>query len=408
MHRYYKILEINENSSIEEIKQAYRRLAKKYHPDINKSPGAQERFIQINEAYEVLIHEASYAQTQQQNQEQFDLDAFLKAVREEAERQARMRYEKFRQQHEAFRQSGLYDLGLFIKFLGRIVLPFFGLALVAIPIIVSINEKSIGPFFYLFLFWVIGGFVLFDAFQKRKNYFKVGEFYYSFKRIMDIYKQTNESATEQCYYCKGYKANSVPTKITLVKIKDVQLQNDGPMQHYARYDRKEITLEIPRSRKAFIMHSIISVIKIVIILAALVFFPVTSVIWRFIGGLAIAWLLSSVILWITSTHSKNAYLFSYGMLIKILAWLSIFIVMSKFHFKPFDIFMTNYIQMVLVFMVFIDALLEQTLHLPKKVQLFKPLLKRDQRIAGYFDKNFRLYLEIPVWTIINPLIRWIF
>ena len=52
---YYEVLGIEKNASDDEIKKAYRKLAKKYHPDLN--PGDQEaekRFKEINEAYEVL------------------------------------------------------------------------------------------------------------------------------------------------------------------------------------------------------------------------------------------------------------------------------------------------------------------------------------------------------------------
>ncbi|KMZ96302.1 hypothetical protein PVNG_02440 [Plasmodium vivax North Korean] len=51
---YYKILGIDNNASQEEIKKAYRKLAKQYHPDLNKSPDAEEQFKKVNEAYEVL------------------------------------------------------------------------------------------------------------------------------------------------------------------------------------------------------------------------------------------------------------------------------------------------------------------------------------------------------------------
>ena len=51
---YYETLGIERNSSKEDIKRAYRRLARKYHPDVNKDPGAEERFKEINRAYEVL------------------------------------------------------------------------------------------------------------------------------------------------------------------------------------------------------------------------------------------------------------------------------------------------------------------------------------------------------------------
>ena len=51
---YYDILGVSKTASADEIKSAYRNLAKKYHPDINKTEGAAEKFKEINEAYEVL------------------------------------------------------------------------------------------------------------------------------------------------------------------------------------------------------------------------------------------------------------------------------------------------------------------------------------------------------------------
>ena len=50
----YDTLEITENATPDEIKKAYRKLARKYHPDVNKDPQAEEKFKEINAAYEVL------------------------------------------------------------------------------------------------------------------------------------------------------------------------------------------------------------------------------------------------------------------------------------------------------------------------------------------------------------------
>jgi curved DNA-binding protein len=51
---YYEALGVSRDASEDEIRQAYRRLARKYHPDINKESGAEDRFKQVSEAYEVL------------------------------------------------------------------------------------------------------------------------------------------------------------------------------------------------------------------------------------------------------------------------------------------------------------------------------------------------------------------
>src|SRR5512138_2805052 len=54
---YYETLGIPRNADDAEIKKAYRSLARKFHPDICKEPGAEEKFKKINEAYSVLSDE---------------------------------------------------------------------------------------------------------------------------------------------------------------------------------------------------------------------------------------------------------------------------------------------------------------------------------------------------------------
>jgi len=58
----YETLNVSENATQSEIKKAYRTLAKKYHPDMNKDPEAEDKFKEINAAYEVLGDENKKAQ----------------------------------------------------------------------------------------------------------------------------------------------------------------------------------------------------------------------------------------------------------------------------------------------------------------------------------------------------------
>jgi len=61
----YQTLEINEGASEAEIKKAYRKLARKYHPDINKDKDAEDKFKEINSAYEIL--------SDKQKKQQYDM-----------------------------------------------------------------------------------------------------------------------------------------------------------------------------------------------------------------------------------------------------------------------------------------------------------------------------------------------
>src|SRR6267154_5378771 len=51
---YYETLGVSRTASEEEIKKAFRKLARKYHPDVAKGKGTEEKFKEVNEAYEVL------------------------------------------------------------------------------------------------------------------------------------------------------------------------------------------------------------------------------------------------------------------------------------------------------------------------------------------------------------------
>lgn len=82
---YYKILGVNRDASEREIKQAYRRLARQYHPDVN--PGdksAEDKFKQINEAYEVLSDKENRQKYDKYGDQWQYAEQFEKAQRQQA------------------------------------------------------------------------------------------------------------------------------------------------------------------------------------------------------------------------------------------------------------------------------------------------------------------------------------
>ena len=67
----YETLEVSENASADEIKKAYRKLARKYHPDVNKDAGAEDKFKELNAAYEVLSDKEKKQQYDQHGDSMF-------------------------------------------------------------------------------------------------------------------------------------------------------------------------------------------------------------------------------------------------------------------------------------------------------------------------------------------------
>ena len=71
LSKFYRELEIQTNAPLSEIKKAYRKLAKKYHPDINKDPDAEHKFKMINEAYTILTDDKARSKYMAENGKHF-------------------------------------------------------------------------------------------------------------------------------------------------------------------------------------------------------------------------------------------------------------------------------------------------------------------------------------------------
>jgi len=394
---YYEILGIEQDASLEEIKATYRQLAKRYHPDLNKSPDAHDRFIEITEAYEVLANpvlQRQYYHMRTAANEEVIKAAYEKAERaahENARHYARMKYEKFVKQQEAFKKSGWYDLVLLLHYTARILV--FPIIIIFILLPLVSEEVSEDPSGY-FAFWLLALILIFYVLNNRKAYFKLGKFYYSIKHLTSLFIKVRRDAVEDCYYSKGRKADSLPYKITLFKLKKLEMMSfyapDGRQR--TGMSRKIKTISIPRSRKALIVHSILPFIKIATVLFFIRFVrfdPIKD--YALFLGFPAGGLLSSLVLLLTRTRSKASFLLSYGMLIKLFIWgVTIYFAKSN-----------------ALLLAFFDPVIEAVLRFISD-GLFRPLIKQYRDIEILFKNNYQLYLELPIWSALVPFLRWLF
>ncbi len=394
---YHKTLELERDAGPEEIKQAYRKMAKRYHPDINKSPDAHERFIEITEAYEILInrdlHEY-YIHRAKSSDPEFMRAQYERARREaqeSARRYARMKFEKFRQEQEAFKKSGWHDLILTLRYFTRILLfPLTGF-FITIPLIS--DEVSEHPTGYI-MFWLLAGMLIFFFINNWKNYLRLDAYYYHWNDLGRLWKESFIKTDQECYYCPGHMAMAFPYRVSIFRIRSIQYRTYGGQYGKKGGTSREMkTVRIPRSRKAFFMHSLSSLIKIISLLASMIFItrnPYAS--FSLPVGLVIGGILSGTVLLASGTRPKVSYLLSYGMLIKFLVWLIMIL------------FFGGYAAVFLFF----DPMLEALLRFISKDRLFIPLTRQYPQLYRLFCQQYQLYFELPVWSVISPLFRWLF
>jgi len=102
LKKYYNLLGLNENASVQEVRKKYRLLAMQYHPDKNPSAEANTKFIQLNEAYEIILgRKKSPISKTPQRSKQNTHEERLKTAKERYKEQIR----KEQQENERFYQS---------------------------------------------------------------------------------------------------------------------------------------------------------------------------------------------------------------------------------------------------------------------------------------------------------------
>ena len=161
--KYYRLLGLEPNAGIQEIKRAYRKLAKSYHPDLNLPTSDREKFIEITKAYDRLIERLKRPRYTKYVHSKKSYKAKKKKTRtghpaDKASRHAKMPYSAYRKESDAFvDKENFWKYRLYL-YCGMILI--YGIYLViAFSIISGFMVSSINnPLLWflslgLFLFW---------------------------------------------------------------------------------------------------------------------------------------------------------------------------------------------------------------------------------------------------------------
>jgi hypothetical protein len=175
---YYRILEVSENASDEEIRKAFRNKAKLYHPDVNQSPDAHAMFVTLTAAYDTLINRHKRSRYDQKRQNPADpfraYNQWIRTQKAQAEFNAQSRYYDFIKRREKLRSNPyLYYQSLVFVYVATGFCYTFASFLIIICSIIIFLKHPIW-FFFLLPFICAGIYLIrctFFWYKDAKRYF---------------------------------------------------------------------------------------------------------------------------------------------------------------------------------------------------------------------------------------------
>jgi hypothetical protein len=406
---YHKVLGLSPGATEKQIKSAYRKLALKYHPDRNKSPGAEQKFQEITTAYDYLLDHPEHAIDDAPSYEEHMAGEVYRRERERMQQQARARRAKKKKEEEYFNRPEWHDPILLLKYVARVFGLLFAIAAIVLPILLAIfgDPASLaGTAFFL----IVGVFLLVIIYQQRSTWFRLGKFRTTWKEAMDFIRiKPGQVTNDWCCYTRNSKADGIAYKIELLKIMDIKVRSYGVLNHSAKYKNKVKRVVLPRSFRAQLFHRIASQLKVLSIIAYLFFFPVESVLWRFMAGMLAGGMLSTILLGLVRVRSKVSYLLTPGLLIKAVIW--VFVLYKVSEVGPgFNIIATGYVKIAVVGLIFfLDMLFDLVMgFFPFYHKLFRPLLPQGVILSTLYRAGYQNNMELPVYSVLFPFYKWLF
>lgn len=405
---YHKILGVAPGASDGQIKKAYRRLAMKYHPDLNQDPGAREKFFEIDAAYDFLMEHGSDVSARNTYDDAMAREVFRRE-REKMHQQARARKAKKAREEEMFNRPEWHDPILLAKYIMHGFGLLFALAAVIGPVLLVIFDDPAslaGTIFFI----IAGVVLLFYIYPRRKTWFRLGKFKTGWKEMSAYVKMDREKPSkDRCCYDKGAMAGGKPYRLELTKTLDSEIRTYGVMNHQVKYRTRTKRVVIPRSARAHFFHRMASLIKLGSLSGFMFFFPIDSMVWRFIIGMLAGGLLSMIMLAFAGVRSKVSYLLTPGLILKSGVWIAAFSSITTLG-PGFNLQTSGYVYAIIAGLLFLlDMLFDLIMGLfPFYRWMFRPLTRQGKIMDALYREGYQNYQELPIYSVVYPFIRWLF
>ena len=323
--------------------------------------------------------------------------------RERMQQQARAKREKKKQEDEFFNRPEWHDPILFIKYMIHGLGLLFAIAAIVGPLLLAVFE-DISSLAGTFFFIIVGVVLVVYIYQHRKTWFRLGKFKTTWNDVTGYVKLAkNMPSNDKCCYSTGAMAGGKPYRIELIKTVDVKIRSRGALDHEAKFKNQVKRVVVPRSARAHFFHRIASLVKIVTILGCLLFLPVESLLWRFIGGMLAGGILSFILLGLARVRSKVSYLVTPGLILKIAVWIFALYMISDVG-PGFDIRLSGYVYLVVAGLLFLlDMVFDLVMgFFPFYRWLFRPVIRQGKVLDGLYKDGYQNYQELPVYSVFFP------
>ena len=149
--------------------------------------------------------------------------------------------------------------------------------------------------------------------------------------------------------------------------------------------------------------------RLLIVIGSVIFLPASSLLWRFILGIAFAATASQIVLLGAKVKAKASFLYTPAFVIKMAVWISAIVAISEFSPQP-DVELSSFKYLLFAaLLLLLDMIFDLfTRKLPFYNKLFVPIGKQGKVLTKYYGEGYKNYIEYPVVSVLYPFYIWLF